>query len=373
MCVTRWAYSVEGPRLFSVALEALYRLKVPHPGKCILAFAAPNSTVCVRNTPFAPEEVEAAREQVRRYVEAGEPGGPGLFMHPIADGEALDEQQTIVHRIAKSRARGRQRAFFRSLPLRVDPVYDDNPFFFNYDKAPILALLSTENTAPDLIRGHWASLTLYVLLVLATVAVALFMFLPLMRAGRGSLPRFPLWLLYFACLGGAFIFVEIALMQRFALLLGHPSRSLALVLAALLFSAGVGSYASGRWSPSLPVVLGVLAVALLGVAFVYPFIISAMLGQPLWIRGLVTVGLVAPLGFLMGMPFPTGIRLVATHGKDSVPWMWAVNGGMSVLGSVLAIIVAIQSSFTAVLVAAALGYAVALLSFSALGRAPRAA
>jgi hypothetical protein len=199
------------------------------------------------------------------------------------------------------------------------------------------------------------------------------MFLPLMRAGRGSLPRFPLWLLYFACLGGAFIFVEIALMQRFALLLGHPSRSLALVLGALLFSAGVGSYASGRWSPSLPVVLGVLAVALLGVAFVYPFIISAMLGQPLWIRGLVTVGLVAPLGFLMGMPFPTGIRIVAMHGKDSVPWMWAVNGGMSVLGSVLAIILAIQSSFTAVLVAAALGYAVALLSFTALGRAPRAA
>ena len=89
----------------------------------------------------------------------------------------------------------------------------------------------------------------------------------------------------FACLGGAFIFVEIALMQRFALLLGHPSRSLALVLATSLFSAGVGGYASGRWSPSLP------------------------------------VGLVAPLGVLMGMPFPTGIRIVATHGEDSVPWM----------------------------------------------------
>ena len=276
MCVTRWDYSVEGPRLFSVALEALYRLKIPHPGKCILAFAAPYSTVCVRNTPFAPEEVGAAREQVRRYVESGQPDGPGRFMHPMADGEAHDEQQTIVHHTAKARAQGRQRAYFKSLPLRVDPVYDDNPFFFNYDKAPILALLSTENDAPDLIRGHWASLTLYVLLVLATVAVALFMFLPLLRSGRGSLPHFPLWLLYFACLGGAFIFVEIALMQRFALLLGHPSRSLALVLAALLFSAGVGSYASGRWSLSLPVVLGLLAAALLGVAFVYPFIISAI-------------------------------------------------------------------------------------------------
>ncbi len=366
MCVTRWDYSVEGPRLFSVALEALYRLKIPHPGKCILAFVAPYSTVCVRNTPFAPEEVDAAREQVRRDV-------AGRFMHPLADGEAHDEQQAMVHRIAKARARGRQRAYFKSLPLRVDPVYDDNPFFFNYDKTPILALLSTENDAPDLIRGHWGSLTLYVLLVLATVAVALFMFLPLMRSGHGSLPRFPLWLLYFASLGGAFIFVEIALMQRFALLLGHPSRSLALVLAALLFSAGAGSYASGRWSLSLPVVLGVLVAALLGVAFVYPLIIGAVLGQPLWIRGLVTVALVAPLGFLMGMPFPTGIRIVATHGKDSVPWMWAVNGGMSVLGSVLAIIMAILSSFTAVLVAAAAGYAVALLSFAALGRASRAA
>src|SRR5262249_39373407 len=223
----------------SVALEALYRLKIPRPGKCIMAFAAPYSTVCVRNTPFAPEEVDAAREEVRRYVEAGQPDGPGRFMHPIEDDEAHDEQQTIVHLTARARARGRQHAYFRLLPLRADPVYDDNPFFFNYDKTPILSLLSTENAAPDLIRGHWASLTLYALLVLATVAVALFIFLPLVRSGRGSLPRFPLWLLYFACLGGAFIFVEIALMQRFALLLGHPSRSLALLLPPLLSSAPV--------------------------------------------------------------------------------------------------------------------------------------
>src|SRR5262245_9560659 len=373
MCVTRWDYSVEGPRLFSVALEALYRLNVPRPGECILAFAAPYSTVCVRNTPFAPEEVEAARAQVQRYVDGGPTNGPGRFLHPLADGQAHDQQQRIVHQTVKARAQGRQRAYFKSLPLRVDPVYDDNPFFFNYDKAPVLARLFTESDAPDLIRGHWASLTLYVLLVLAGIAVALFMFLPLLRSGRGALPMFPVWLLYFACLGGAFIFVEIALMQRFALLLGHPSRSLALVLAALLFSAGVGSYASASPRLSLRMALGLLSVALLGVAFVYPVIISHALGQPLWIRGALTVLLVVPLGFLMGMPFPTGIRIVSTHGKDSVPWMWAVNGGMSVLGSVLAIIVAILASFTAVLVAAAIGYAVALAAFTVLDRLPHPA
>src|SRR5262249_15649814 len=125
MCVTRWDYSVEGPRLFSVALEALYRLKIPQPGKCILAFAAPYTTVCVRNTPVTAEEVDAEREQVRRYVEEGQLYGPGRFMHPIADGEAHDEQQTIVHHTAKARARGRQRAYFKSLPMRVDPVFDD--------------------------------------------------------------------------------------------------------------------------------------------------------------------------------------------------------------------------------------------------------
>lgn len=159
-------------------------------------------------------------------------------------------------------------------------------------------------------------------------------------------------------------------MQRFALLLGHPSRSIALVLGSLLFFAGVGSHLRRVLNIHLPLGLGAVVTLVLGAAFLYPAIATAVLGWPLWARGVVTVALVAPLGFFMGMPFPTGLRLVSEHGKDAVPWMWGVNGGMTVLGSVLAIILAVWLNFTAVLVFAAAGYLVALVLFATvLGRA----
>lgn len=212
-----------------------------------------------------------------------------------------------------------------------------------------------------MLRGHWPSFTLFVLLAFTAVMVAVFMFLPLASRRRPDLPRFPLWLLYFACLGVSFIFVEIALMQRFALLLGHPSRSLALVLAALLVSAGAGSYLRAKLKLSLSVCLSLLILAILGAAFVYPFVVQYVLGWTLVQRGFVTLALVAPLGFFMGMPFPTGIRRISEHANSAVPWMWAVNGGTTVFGSVLAIVLAIWGSFTLVLSIAALGYVLALL------------
>lgn len=204
---------------------------------------------------------------------------------------------------------------------------------------------------------------MFSLLFWLTVAVILFMFLPLLRRGRARIPRFGSWLVYFTCLGISFIFVEIALMQRFALLLGHPARSLAMVLAALLLFAGLGSYFRGVFRIPLHVGISLAVVAILVAALGYPAIVHAILGWPLWQRGLMTVLLVAPLGFFMGMPFPEGIRRVAQHGKDAVPWMWGVNGGATVLGSVLAIILAMAANFTTVFVIAACGYVIALVFY----------
>ena len=107
--------------------------------------------------------------------------------------------------------------------------------------------------------------------------------------------------------------------------------------------------------------LGMLIAVILAAAFLYPKIILLALGASLGIRGLVAVALVAPLGLFMGMPFPSGIRRVSDYGGQAVPWMWAVNGGATVLGSVLAIVLAIWFSFTTVLIAAALGYLLAWL------------
>jgi hypothetical protein len=74
-----------------------------------------------------------------------------------------------------------------------------------------------------------------------------------------------------------------------------------------------------------------------------------------------TVLLLCPLGLLMGMPFPLGIRAVHSREPRVVPWAWGVNGTLSVLGSVLAAMLSISFGFTVALLAGQLAYLVAFV------------
>ncbi|MCX5770395.1 MAG: hypothetical protein NTZ09_09010, partial [Candidatus Hydrogenedentes bacterium] len=352
--ITRWDYAGETPRLFATMLEALYVLGYQNPDQHIVSASRDFWTaVIISPTPFTPAETQAVRQQCDRF--------DGKFYFPLAAEQRTLDFQVDLNAYSEARAGGNQKQFIKNYFYNITPVTDDSPFFFHYEKARNMFRIFSESYAFDFMRGHWPSFTLYILTVLLTLALVFFVFLPLLRRGRAPLPQFGLWILYFCCLGFAFIFVEISLMQRFALLLGHPARSLALVLASLLIFAGLGSYSKERFGLNLTVALALLVAAILAAAFVYPRIETRMLGLSLELRGLITVILVFPAAFFMGMPFPAGIKIVQRLGSDAVPWMLGVNGGATVLGSILAISCAIAFNFTTVLVMAAAGYALALL------------
>ena len=362
LCINRWYHPAELPRLFNVCLEALYELGIENPERNIVFHSRRSGTILVRKSAFEDKEVTEYRE----YIEGIDENFPGRFsgrkMEFIYPLDKYDEHSSIARTIARyagHRKAGTQEEYLMDLPIKISPVYDDSPFFFHYDRFRDFLKVGGEKTTKERIRGNWASFTIFMLIGFASISVLLFMFIPLMRVDRGDVPRFGSHLIFFACLGVSFIFVEIALMQRFTLLLGHPSRSLSLVLASLLFFAGVGSYLAA--SPRIELGKTLIALVLLiGItAYLYPIMIHVALPWSLFSRGLVTVSLVAPLGILMGMPFPTGLRLVSRWGESAVPWMWGVNGGMTVLGSVVAILVAIHLGFTVVLLIAAFGYALA--------------
>lgn len=355
LCISRWRHHAEGPRLFALALEALDDLGVENPENNILVHAKGVITFLVRTTPFTDAEADRLYREIKKKDLD--------FIYPPREGEPVEEEQQLFVDYAEAFRAGEQAALLQELPFDISVVTDDSPFFFHFDKPSNLLNVFQEKEAMDLIRGHWASFTLVILFACTLLAVTLFMFLPLMRLGRTDLPNFGGWLVFFGAIGVAFIFVEIALMQRFALLLGHPSRSLALVLASLLFFAGVGSFANRKFQLSLPGALTAACVVILAAAFLYPAITAACLGLPLGLRGAVTVALVAVPAFFMGMPFPTGIREIAKFNDAAVPWMWGVNGGTTVLASVLAIILAIWTNFTTVLVLGAAAYAFAAVVF----------
>ncbi len=191
--------------------------------------------------------------------------------------------------------------------------------------------------------------------------------LPLSRVRRawprGTAVR---WGGYFLLLGLAFLFVEIAFIQKFILFLGHPLYSVAVVLSGFLVFAGIGSALSAKLdhtteasaaSPLTLVIAGIVTLAIVYLLLL-PRIFEIFLGFPAGVRVIVSIGLIAPLALLMGMPFPLGLTRVSTQARAFVPWAWGVNGFASVVSAVLATLLAIEFGFSAVIVVALALYAV---------------
>jgi len=164
---------------------------------------------------------------------------------------------------------------------------------------------------------------------------------------------------YFFLLGLAFLFVEMAFIQKFILFLSHPLYAVAVVLGFLIF-AGIGSAYSPRLSQRIqpygrsPVsiaVAGILVIALLYIALL-PMIFRELIGLADGIKMALSIVLIAPLAFCMGMPFPIGLKQLADSAPDFIRWAWGINGFASVMSAALATLLAIEFGFTAVVLLA---------------------
>ncbi len=161
-----------------------------------------------------------------------------------------------------------------------------------------------------------------------------------------------LW--YFLCLGAGYILIQVALIQKFVLLLGHPTYALTVIVFSMLVASGAGSYFSRRvvagddarlmrvlacdrrcWSRSWPSSRAPLT--------------AAAAGWPLIAKMAVTALAIAPAAFLMGMPFPSGLRRLEKRHSPSVRWAWSLNAAASVLGSAGAVVLAIYLGLRATL------------------------
>jgi hypothetical protein len=227
---------------------------------------------------------------------------------------------------------------------RVDPVYDDRPFFFARQKP--WGLPSRMRT-----ELRWILLPILGLLLL---------FLALGKPRREPFLPYASSVAYFACLGVGFIAVELALLQHLTLLLGHPIFTLSILLFTLLASGGLGSAWGGR--PALGrICLGVAFLAAL-YALALPRLVPALLFLPLAARIAIAIVLVAPLGFLMGMPFPRGLASTGQGPYPPPPFYWGLNGIFSVLGSVGTMLAAVMLGFTAAMLGGAAFYLVAAVA-----------
>jgi len=256
--------------------------------------------------------------------------------------------------------------------LRLAPAVDDSPFFFNFYKWRSLLLAHPDDRGTTPATGQRMLLLMIGQAILLSVAIVLW---PLRRLSGGrAVPQRLGVLLYFTALGIGFIFIEIAMMQRFVLYLGFPTYSLSVVLFALLTSTGLGSALTARVTvarPGMPLALvAVLAVGVGAWIGGGPALLSATLAWPLSARIVATVAVLMPLGLVLGAFFPLGLRLLEALDVRLVPWAWAINGSATVVGTILAAVVGMTYGFTVAMILALAVYALgALALWGSLGTA----
>jgi hypothetical protein len=358
---TRWGLEPprESLRLVSLATAALRQLGEADPaahiavgrGDWVKNWGA-QDTVVIARRPLAPADLERARAFM---AEAG--------MQPIyMPDRSIPNPFTALLRsrdVAK---------FEREYPFDISPVTDNRPFFF-YTVQPrdLWNFVRNGNQQSADYKINRAVPLLFGLMGLSIVVTALILILPRLMLGsrlpkQKNVVKF-LW--YFLCLGAGYILVQVALIQKFVLLLGHPTYALTVIVFSMLVASGAGSYLSGRVvagdDTRLVYVLAAVALLVGILAFVSTPLVTAAAGWPLAAKLVLTTLSVAPAALLMGMPFPSGLRRLEERHPPSVRWAWSLNAAASVLGSASAIFLAIYIGLRSTLLVGAALYVCALL------------
>ncbi len=333
-------------RALASAVAALRRAGVAEPAKHIVTLSQPKgnlTALLVQKTPFEPEQVQRLVEwcQDLPYLEVS-----------AAHGVVLPQPSTYQFFLSQV-AEGTEAEMISVYPFDIRPATDDRPFFFRYSFW--WHLVSDE----PLLRGSLPAMeiTIVVLFGLVVLVAVLAIYGPL----RYLTARSPLtvgtrrYALYFSGAGLGFLAVEMALLQKFGLFLGHPNYALSVVLAGLLLTSGVGSLLSARTQRVLggirPVAYALAGNVLVEVLLVFGRL-AGWIGWPFAVRVAVTIILIAPIGLLLGTFLPVGLEQLKGEAASFTPWAWGINGAFSVLAPVLAVAFSMSWGTSALLLAA---------------------
>ncbi|UCC80790.1 MAG: hypothetical protein JSW64_05375 [Candidatus Zixiibacteriota bacterium] len=285
-----------------------------------------------------------------------------------------------IMKIVSARSFGELETAIADEILNYSPPTDENPYFFNMLRLNHLG--SFDWPGPGVMRGnlaaHIALLGLIIsLLIISIAAIALPLWLQKGSVQPKNGKSAILWsgAAYFSLIGAGFMFVEIGLIQRLSVFLGHPIYALGILLFTIIASTGFGSLLSEKLPltkiPWIFIFPPVIAAAIVAIKFALPALASAMEASPITHRIVISILLIAPLGLMLGVCFPTGMRLVRIAKSAETPWYWALNGIFSVLCSALAVFVGIHAGISANLFISAACYFLLLFCLPAMYRIPR--
>ena len=373
LSLTRWIKMPprDEVKLLATVIEALKQAGFRQPGQQMLMIRGwQTSTLLIKNGVVGAEEIDRLQQfcNARSFDPVYYPG--------ITDADVNRfniQQQPYLYQAVTALLADNSRAFMDAYKFNIEPATDDKPYLLHFFKWRTLSeSLSLMGRGGEFLLES-GYLLLVAALLQAVLASLLLIALPLwlckakLGLAVGSKSHLPV-LLYFFCLGLAFLFIEIAFIQKFILILHHPLYAITVVLSTFLLTAGAGSHFSRNFFPMAgfsPVLPPIAALTVVSIIYLLGFdaIAGFLLQGGSLSRYLFSIVLIAPLGFCMGMPFPLGLVRLAQTTPALIPWAWGVNGCASVISAILATLIAMQFGFS-VLILLAIGlYAIAACNF----------
>ncbi len=349
------------------------------------------STVLISKSPFSPEQRLAAKSFAEQYgfvasylpPEAPEPTEPcppptstsqptSKLATTVAsdtktapprrmEGNEKEEQEAYQRKRTERQASERKlqalyERYFRdsdamvhTFPGAIDAATDDRPFFLY--TARLRDLFGGDSSR--WLGENAAIVSLGISLLVVSLLLMVMIFGPLWWSSRHAIHTLP-WgaLAFFLCLGLGFMFLEVPILQRLSLFLGHPTYALTVGLSSLLLWSGLGSLWIGRWKEPtdllrwMQIFWGALLLILVIVGIGLDPLLQTAMGWPLWGRITLAFALLGVCGFGMGMPLPAGMSLLAARMPHAVPWAWGLNGAAGVVASVSILWVAAEWGFS---------------------------
>ena len=365
VAITRWLKLPprDSLKLIATAGAALEETGVDAPANQLAMIRSWNTTtLLIKNGALSEDDIASIRQfSARRSFDTA--WLPGMREGDANRYNVLDAAHLFNG--ARALLGAEAHDFALRYKFHIEPATDNRPYFFHFFKWGTLPEVIALRKVGGAGLIEWGYLVLIATLAQAIIAGLLLVLLPLTFARRSwpaaTAPRMGS---YFLLLGFAFLFIEMAFIQKFILFLSHPLYSVAVVLSGFLIFAGIGSALSAQLAKRLeamgqrPIVIVTTGILVLSLAYIFllPVVFERFIGYPDIVKIVLSVLLIAPLALGMGMPFPLGLDRLAESAPDFIPWAWGINGFASVMSAVLATLLAIEFGFSAVVLLAATMY-----------------
>jgi len=359
LSVTRWITTPPRDtfKIFNTAIESLRKLNVKDKENHIAAIRSLQTvTLLLSKSPFSPSRIDCLKkfcndrsfdiiyypgvesDQTNRYIRLSGPVYYNAFV------KLLSEEKD---------------KFIDNYDFDITAPSDDRPYFYNFFKLRLIDYIKKYGPS-QLPVTEWGYLILLIILLPVVIISFAGIILPVLMIEKNTVK--PDIIIFFSIIAAGYFFIEMPLIQKMTLFLGHPSYSISVIISGLLISSGIGSYFSDKLFPEKYRIL-IPSLSTAAIILLYQYKLDSILHElvSLYIttKILVVLSLIAPPAFFMGFPFPQGLIQMRQKDINSLPLAWGVNGFFSVISIISASLLAIISGFRIVFITAAVCYIIA--------------